>query len=95
MDPGAVIFSLVAQAYTQYSALDRLLEESDSNARSQQRSIAGAGRQQLPDAPAHQAAAGRRRQSLPGAAEQRSIAGAGRQQLPDAPAHQAAAGRRR
>jgi hypothetical protein len=71
----------------EYSALDRLLDESDKNsfARSQQRSIApahqaagGAACHQLPDAPAHQAAGGTARQALP-----------------DAPAHQANAGRRR
>jgi len=83
----------------EYSALDRLLDESDKNARSQQRSIApahpAAARQALPDAPAHQAAGGAARQQLPDAPAHQANAGAGRQQLLDAPAHQANAGRRR
>ena len=74
MDPGVVIFSLVAQAYTQYSALDRLLAKSDSSARSQQRSNAARARMQMPDAPAHQAAAGARRQKMRGAADQLAAA---------------------
>jgi hypothetical protein len=85
----------------EYSALDRLLDESDKNsfARSQQRSIApahqaagGAARQQLPDAPAHQAAGGAARQALPDAPAHQAAGGAARQALPDAPAHRAAGG---
>ena len=79
--PARVGIALVEQP-VEYSALDRLLDESDKNARSQQRSIA----------PAHQAAA---RQALPDAPAHQATGGAARQQLPDAPAHQANAGRRR
>ena len=101
--PARVGIALVEQP-VEYSALDRLLDESDKNsfARSQQRSIApahqtagGAARQQLPDAPAYQAAGGAARQALPDAPAHQAAGGAACHQLPDAPAHQANAGRRR